>query len=66
MAQEKKPKSREHKESKGSARGARKVRLTPIQKILLVNGGIAHHTRKNGTPARATKRAVRERAERAA
>lgn len=36
MAQEKKPKSRAHKEGKGSgARGARKVRLTDLEKFLL-------------------------------
>lgn len=35
-------KSRGHKESKGTARGARPVRLTDLQKILLVNGGMGH------------------------
>lgn len=47
MAQkEKKTKaSRAHKESKGKHGGGGKVKLTPIQKILLVNGGQAHHLR---------------------
>jgi hypothetical protein len=57
MATEKKPKSRAPKTSAGTARGARKTHLTPLQKILLVNGG-EHHSRLRGkaTVARAPKR----------
>lgn len=38
--------SRAHKESKGTGKGSRPTRLTPLQKVLLVNGGAAHHLRK--------------------
>lgn len=38
---------RAHKESKGKNGGGGKVRLTELEKILLVNGGVAHFTRKN-------------------
>ena len=39
-------KARAHKESKGKNGGGGKVKLSPLQKILLVNGGAAHSTRK--------------------
>lgn len=35
-------KARAHKESKGSARGSKPIALTDLQKVLLVNGGMAH------------------------
>lgn len=45
-------KSRVHKESKKSARGAKKTRLTEVQKINLVSGGFGHRRlRKGETPA---------------
>lgn len=37
---------REHKESKGTARGSKPIYLTELQKVLLANGGMAHHLRK--------------------
>lgn len=53
---EKKPPTRASKESKGTARGARPVRLTELQKALM-NGGICHHNRngKSRRPAEDTK-----------
>lgn len=38
-------KQRAHKESQHTGRGAKPVRLDELQKILLVNGGMAHHLR---------------------
>ena len=35
-------KSRASKKSSGSARGSKPIHLTPLQKILLVNGGVGH------------------------
>jgi hypothetical protein len=36
------PTQRAHKQSMGTARGARGVRLTDVQKVLISNGGVAH------------------------
>jgi hypothetical protein len=44
---EKKPKSREHKESKGQHGSGRKTHLTELQKVLISNGGLAHRLRSN-------------------
>lgn len=45
---EKKTKNtRTHKESAGKNSGGGEVRLTELQKVLLVNGGMAHRLRGN-------------------
>lgn len=44
MAQKEKAtkKRREHKESQAKHGGGGKVRLTPLEKVLIANGGVAH------------------------
>ena len=61
-------KSRAHKESKGKNGGGGKVQLTPLQKVLLVNGGAAHHCRSRsmgqlGAPKRRKTRADKQAAQ---
>jgi hypothetical protein len=41
-------KSRSSKTSSGTARGSKPIRLTDLQKILLVNGGSAHRYLRQG------------------
>ena len=50
-------KKRAHKESKGTGVGARKTRLTPLQKILVVDGGLL-----DGMAARSRRLASEEKA----
>lgn len=45
-------KKREPKTSKGTGRGAKPVRLTELEKILLVGGGALAKTRPAGTTPR--------------
>lgn len=54
MATENKPrqKSRAHKESGGGGRGARRTRLTDLEKILIANGGMGHRVLRD--PRRTT------------
>jgi hypothetical protein len=39
-------KARKTKMSAGTARGSKPIPLTPLEKVLLVNGGLGHHLRK--------------------
>lgn len=66
MAQEKLTKKRRNpKRSEGKHGAGGKVELTELQKVLIVNGGMAHHLRRGQTrrPAEMTKEGRRRLAE---
>lgn len=47
--------ARPQEASKGTgARGSKPVKLTPLQKILVANGGIVHHVRKQKMATRSS------------
>jgi hypothetical protein len=52
-------KMRGHKESNGSARGSRPIRLTELQKVLLVTGGLGHRLRSGRAYAQPMKKGQR-------